>query len=196
MTHNIAVFDFDDTLVVGDSLWPFLTRVAGGTPRALLALAKGMLHHTSGQPVAELDQRGRLKQALLRHTLAGRSLPSLAPALAAMAHWPRWKQPILDRLHQHKAEGCHILIASGGLALYLPTLLHTIPYDGLLCTEMAVRDDQLTGLMQTGNCVRAEKARRVAAYLAAHGPFTTSWGYGNAPHDLPMLELLTHRMVV
>ncbi len=38
---TLAVFDFDHTLITGDSLWPFLAAVAGW-PRALLALAEGV----------------------------------------------------------------------------------------------------------------------------------------------------------
>jgi phosphoserine phosphatase len=50
--------------------------------------------------------------------------------------------------------------------------------------------------MTKGNCVRLRKAERVAEWLQDNGPFDDTYGYGNAPHDLPMLELLNHKIIV
>ncbi|NTU76734.1 MAG: haloacid dehalogenase-like hydrolase, partial [Alphaproteobacteria bacterium] len=80
--------------------------------------------------------------------------------------------------------------------VYLSALLEKVPYDALICTRLQAKDDVLTGLMESGNCVRQRKAELVAAYLAAHGPFAESWGYGNLPHDLPMLALVQHKIIV
>lgn len=193
MSNKIAIFDFDGTLVQGDSLWPFLVELAG---YGRVVMAMGMALTRTPQQESGFDRRGIVKQNFLRPLLAGCEVSALADVLARLKHWPRWKQDVLGKLHQHKADGCHIVIASGGLDLYLPTLLKDIPYDRLICTEMTIQDNVLTGEMANGNCVRAEKARRIAAYLAENGPFTESWGYGNAPHDLPMLDLLDHRIVV
>ncbi|MDP9195917.1 MAG: haloacid dehalogenase-like hydrolase, partial [Pseudomonadota bacterium] len=63
-------------------------------------------------------------------------------------------------------------------------------------TDLEVVDGILTGRMDGGNCVRQEKARRVRAFLEQHGPFDETWGYGNRPHDIPMLDLLDHRIIV
>jgi phosphatidylglycerophosphatase C len=193
--RKIAVFDFDDTLVHGDSLWPFLLKLAG-TVRVVWAM--GWALATTKTPEAEsgFDRRGMVKANFLRALLAGRSLASLQESLAALQSWSQWRQDIVAKLHEHKAAGCHIVIASGGLDIYLPTLLQGLPYDTLICTRMVVEDGVLTGAMAGGNCVRAEKARRIADYLAAHGPFMESWGYGNAPHDEPMLALLQHKTII
>jgi len=195
MSRKIAVFDFDDTLVEGDSLWPFLVKIAGYR-RVVWAMGMALLFTKTPAPESGFDRRGAVKLAFLRRLLVGHRVEALAETFAALKQWPRWKKEVLSKLHQHKAEGCHIVIASGGLDLYLPILLQDIPYDALICTQMETRDGKLTGDMVGGNCVRIEKARRVAEYLAKHGPFTESWGYGNAPHDLPMLELLEQKIVV
>ncbi len=62
----------------------------------------------------------------------------------------------------------------------------------MICTTV----DIATGAMTSGNCVRRHKAEMVAEYMASHGPFGNSWGYGNLPHDLPMLELMKNRIVI
>jgi phosphoserine phosphatase len=99
-------------------------------------------------------------------------------------------------LRDHHAQGDKIVIASGGLDLYLPELLQNIPYDALICTQIGTSDDIVTGEMINGNCVRLRKAELVGAWLAANGPFEQSFGYGNYPHDVPMLGLLKHRIIV
>lgn len=195
-SRKIAIFDFDGTLVKGDSLWPFLVAVAGWR-RAGAAFARALGDAVRpGRKTEDVDRRTLFKRRLLAQILTGRDLASLQPAREAIKAWPRWNEAVVARLRAHKAEGCHILVASGGLDLYLPDLLAGLPVDTLICTQMDVRDGVLTGAMRQGNCVRAEKARRVAAWLTEHGPFEESWGYGNLPHDVPMLELVQRRVII
>ncbi|MDD3371960.1 MAG: haloacid dehalogenase-like hydrolase, partial [Alphaproteobacteria bacterium] len=68
--------------------------------------------------------------------------------------------------------------------------------DALICTDIGVENGVITGDMIHGNCVRLKKAERVEAWLAEHGPFDESFGYGNYPHDVPMLNLVKHRIIV
>ena len=65
-----------------------------------------------------------------------------------------------------------------------------------MCTRVEVINGVVSGFMTAGNCVRKRKAEILANYIEKNGPFVESWGYGNYPHDLPMLELLDHRTIV
>jgi len=192
--QGIAVFDFDGTLVKGDSLLPFLAAVCGWPRTAFVFSAAVLRAYTLFREKGA--RRTEIKAYVLRKLLRGRNLSSLAGPMEKMRTWPRWIAPSLAALKEHHAQGRHILIASGGLDLYLPTLLQDTPHDGILCTRMEVVDGILTGEMKSGNCVRAQKAEMLAAYLKEKGSFGESWGYGNAPHDLPMLEHLQHRTIV
>jgi len=200
MNRTLAVFDVDRTLIRGDSLWPFLVYVAG-LPRALLALAEAsvlfLLQHWRGKndPTPD-DPRTFIKAHLLRRLLAGRKVDQLTSAIEKLHAWRRWNEPMRKTLFDHAAEGRQIVIASGALDLYLPALLGNLPAHVLLCTDMETKDGIITGVMRSGNCVRARKAEMLAAYLAENGPFEESWGYGNFPHDVPMLNLLNHRVIV
>ncbi len=189
----LAVFDFDDTLVEGDSFMPFLRAVAGGV-KTTQALAEGLAKIALSKD-STTDNRTRLKAHLVQRLLTGRTPSSLASALATLRRWRRWKENVHMRLLDHHAKGHTVVIASGGLDLYLPTLLHDVPHHALLCTEIEVKDGVITGAFPQGNCVRQRKAERVADFMKKNGRFTESWGYGNAPHDLPMLELMTHRLL-
>lgn len=191
--RTIAIFDFDATLIKGDSLWPFLAAVAGW-PRCLLALALALCVWAARRTKG--DARTFIKSRLLMALLAGRRVDSFDRARQKLRGWVVWLEPTLKALREHHAAGHHIVIASGGLDLYLPDLLRDIPHHALICTQMEVKDGCVTGAMLSQNCVRKRKAELVAAYLAAHGPFEESWGYGNLPHDLPMLALVRHRVIV
>jgi HAD superfamily hydrolase (TIGR01490 family) len=197
-TLVIAVFDFDGTLVENDSFFPFLAFVAGW-PRTfavfLEALGLFALHRLRDDPAAE-DHRTFIKAYMMKKLLAGTRVEGLPSALGRLRNWRRWKESIRATLMRHHEAGHHIVIASGGLDLYLPYLLEDLPHHAIVCTRVGVADGVVTGEMISGNCVRVRKAELVAEYIAKNGPFGESWGYGNLPHDLPMLELLTHRVVV
>jgi phosphatidylglycerophosphatase C len=197
---TVAVFDFDGTLIKGDSLGPFLI-AAAGTPRAFFALmeaaALAALRYSKNKHDPELrDLRTFIKAHLLRRLLKGKSTGQLAPAIEKLKLWLQWNEAVRQKLLDHHAKGHHIVIASGGLDLYLPELVKEVPHNALLCTRVELKDGPITGEMPAGNCVRQRKAEVVKDYLAVHGPFAESWGYGNFPHDVPMLNLLKHRIIV
>lgn len=191
MTRGVAFFDFDGTLVKGDSLIPYLGYVAGW-PKMIAAFAKSVASPEKGHP----DTRTGIKSALLKRTLAGVPYEEARAAASKLAPLKIWKPLTHKALLKHKADGFTIVVATGALELYIHQLLEELPVDLVIATEMEVKDGILTGAIQGGNCVRQEKARRVEAYLKTHGPFDVTYGYGNAPHDLPMLALLDHKTVI
>jgi HAD superfamily hydrolase (TIGR01490 family) len=198
--RTVAVFDFDDTLIKGDSMLPFLA-YAGGWPMLVLATIKALasyvlrrMHDDTSPDIA--DRRTFLKNFILHDILAGKLVGRLNPAVAHVKKGIVWNPDMRQALLNHIAQGHKIVIASGALDLYMPALLKEFGDYTLICTEMENLDGVLTGYMRSGNCVRQLKADRVAEYMTAHGPFDESWGYGNYPHDVPMLELVKHRVIV
>lgn len=197
-TAGAAFFDFDGTLVRGDSLLPFLSELVGFR-RARLSLLRAIhmavqIHGIRRQ--LGHDIRTSVKAILLRQTVSGVTLAEARAAAERLAGWPRWNRTVRAELQRHHEAGRRIVVATGALSLYMPVLLRGLPIDDLLSTDLEVRDGVLTGHMEGGNCVRAMKAHRVSAFLREHGPFGTTWGYGNRPSDLPMLKLLDHGTVI
>ena len=193
---TIAVFDFDGTLVKGDSFWFYLYYAAGAWSTFWAVRKSFFLLFWHAHRPETYDKRKFIKQQLIDRLLKGRKVKSLQRAAEKLRVWKQWKEPIRAALLDHYAKGHHIVIASGGLDLYLPELLKDLPHHGLICTTIGTKDGVVTGDMVSGNCVRERKAELVAEYLAKNGPFTDSWGYGNLPHDLPMLNLMKQRVIV
>jgi phosphatidylglycerophosphatase C len=190
MNRAVALFDFDGTLVTGDSLPAFIACCVGWPRTVMTALFAALV------TLRTADRRTAFKALWLRLTLRGFPLARLPAAQDKLAQRLRWLKPQQERLHWHKQRGDVIVIASGGLDLYLAAFLREVAPDHILCTVMEQGADMLTGVMRSGNCVRAEKKRRVAELLAMLEPHGEVWAYGNLPHDLPMMELATHRVIV
>lgn len=188
---SAAFFDFDDTLIHGDSLLTFLEEAAGPwTARRAFALAAATALRdralTGGGD--HLEFKTAVKAKALQWTLAGASLADCAAAAGRVAGRLRWCDAMLKVVADLRGQGARIVLATGALDVYLSAVLAPLgPLDGLLCTEMATVDGRLTGAMASANCVRREKARRVRAWLAAHPMEGLTVAYGNRPSDLPML---------
>ena len=98
----------------------------------------------------------------------------------------------------HRRAGDVLVIATGSPRLVVERLAaEHCPPDLVIGTELELAaDGRLTGRLAGPNCVREDKARRVGDWLAAQGPVRASYGYGNHPHDLPMLALVDHPRLV
>lgn len=197
---GLAIFDFDRTLIRGDSLMPFLTLTVGAWPARRAAAAATVAALTRSRPGGAgqpCDLGSAVKAGVIARTLTGVALSTAHAAAERLAKVLRWHQPMVDRLHAHHRAGHRIVIASGSLDLYLRVVLRALPVDDLLATEVESVNGVLTGRLQSANCTRRTKAARVAAFLAGGaaqaGP---TWGYGNRPDDLPMLALLDQATVV
>ncbi len=193
---GIAIFDFDDTLIRGDSLPRFLDVLRGfvRTRLSMIGAVAGAMAAQCLRRPPEVDFPGSVKALLLRATLAGIPESRAHDAARHLKSRLHWLTPQLDALHRHAAAGHRIVVASGALGVYLPILLEGLPITDILATDVEIRRGFLTGRLTAGNCVRALKAERVRPLLAAtNGP---SWGYGNRPSDLPMLALVDHPTIV
>ncbi|MEO5366937.1 MAG: HAD-IB family phosphatase [Magnetococcus sp. WYHC-3] len=191
MTVGVAVFDFDSTLIQQESMAMFLRAIAGQTYFTGCGVAG-----FKALGVAPGNRRDRFRAELLNWALAGKSLLQAEQAAERIFTKLDWIAPILDALRQHQAQGHLILVATGSLSIYMPTLLalKDLRVNGLLTTEMVVEGDVITGQMATRSCTGPEKARRVKEWLGEEN--TPIWGYGNLPYDEAMLKLTDYPTVV
>ena len=139
------------------------------------------------------------KQKLLLVTLKGKTT-------AQMDDWThRWLaqdfasqlQPwTMARLTWHQERGHLCVMVSASPDIYLKHAARRLGFDALLCTEMAVTAETLTGQMKTPNCHGAQKVLRLKAWMAERfgtdGSAKIVYAYGDTSGDKPMLRLADH----
>jgi HAD superfamily hydrolase (TIGR01490 family) len=193
MSRGVAIFDLDHTLTRQDSL-PMWIAILVGWRRTLRAFTMAGFALRPGRA----DLRGRAKELVLRWSIRGATVAEAQAAGRLLGGRIRWRENMVAALNAHREAGCAIVIATGAPEIYVAALLRAggIKADAIVATAVEIVDGKLTGRLAGPNCVRDEKARRVTEWVAANGPFTESWGYGNRPHDLAMLALTDHPTVI
>ncbi|MGH9095561.1 MAG: HAD-IB family hydrolase [Acidimicrobiales bacterium] len=188
-----AAFDFDGTLVPGDSLLPFLTRVLGTAGLARLLTAAGV------QTVQQYRVAGRdgAKAELLQRALTGRPAANLVDEGRRYADRlvQRVRPHMAERLRWHRASGHHLVLVSASLDLYLRPLATALRFDDIIATSMEVGPDgHLTGRIDGANVRGPEKARRLRQVIG-DAPVEL-WAYGDTVGDREMLAMADHPLLV
>ena len=189
---NIAIFDFDDTLVYSDTLLIFLGALIGSIKsKALLVYSVmiGILILGFKRFSKQHDFRTDIKKRWLRLALKDLDIKHIKPAIEVL---------IRDTKQQDK-----IVIATGALDIYIIDLLNALKekiginfqYAYIICTKAEIQSNKLTGNLFGDNTVRTAKKDLVQTYMNKT-PHFESYGYGNAPNDLPFLEICTHKMII
>jgi phosphoserine phosphatase len=179
-------------LVAQETMALFLRQIAGTRVYALACLRAGL----KAALVPSARRMAVFRAELLERTLAGKTVAEAEEAARQLFPRLGWIDPVIAALNDHQRAGRKVLIATGSLSVYMPTLLALkgIGFDALFSTEMETDGGLITGRMMTPSCTWDEKARRVRAWLAdQQGP---AWGYGNIPPDQAMLGLVDHPTVV
>jgi phosphatidylglycerophosphatase C len=193
----VAAFDFDGTLTRRDTLMPFLARGLGW-PRFLLALL--MCSPWLAAYALRLLRNDVAKARLLRATLNGLST---AQAQDWTARWlaqdlsGQLRPWTLARLAEHQQAGHCCVLVSASPDIYLARVARELGFDGLVCTEMEVQGERLTGRMRTPNCHGEQKVLRLQSWLgqrfdAAALSALTLHAYGDTAGDKPLLRLARH----
>jgi HAD superfamily hydrolase (TIGR01490 family) len=188
-TPGVAAFDFDGTLIRGDSLSPFLARLLGRIRfgRVLASAAPSMLsgYRRSGRDGA--------KAALLARAVAGLAVERVATTGEAFAATldRRVRPDMIDLLRWHDSEGHRRVLVSASLAVYLEPFGRRHGFEQVIATRLEVGPDgRLTGRIDGPNVRAAEKAVRLTDLL---GPDEVElWAYGDSRGDREMLAMADH----
>jgi phosphatidylglycerophosphatase C len=189
----VAAFDFDGTLIRGDSFMPFLVQAVG--PRRFGTVVIG-----SSASAARAYRRGRRdasKAVLVRRLLAGypaERLSELGQRYGGLLA-QRIRPPMAGRVAWHRSQGHRLVIVSASLAVYLRPTGQALGFDAVLATELEVgADGLLTGRLQGANVRGAEKSARLAAWLDREMPVTARqlWAYGDSAGDRELLAMADH----
>jgi phosphatidylglycerophosphatase C len=187
---GVAAFDFDGTLIEGDSFVPFLVSVVGKR-----AFAGALVRST---PTLALGvSRDVMKAALISRLLRGYPYAELRACGEAFAAGlaARVRPSMAERLAWHRGEGHRLVMVSASLDVYLWPLGQRLGFDAILATSLEIgQDGRLTGRLNGANVRRAEKAARLRGWLGDEldGAPYELWAYGDSAGDRELLAMANH----
>ena len=189
--RTVAAFDFDGTLVPGDSLLPFVWRAAG--PGRFLHAALRHGPRTALATAARIGSRDRAKAAFVRTAVRGLPISDVVAAAVDFGH--RLEQRVhpaaTERIAWHKQRGHELVLISASLAMYLEPLAERLGFDAVLATGLEVgQDGFLTGALEGMNVRGPEKVARLEAWL--EGCDCELWAYGDSHGDAELLAAADH----
>jgi putative phosphoserine phosphatase / 1-acylglycerol-3-phosphate O-acyltransferase len=190
---EIAFFDLDRTLVHGFTANIFLReRLRSGRigPREVARIGRDAAAFRSGRigfsqflvraselyagmPERELEELG---EHLFRKRIASRVYPEAYELVRA-----------------HQQAGRRVVVVSSATRYQAGPVVRALGADGLLCSQLEVRDGVLTGGVVRPVCYGVGKLRAATAWAAEHGgDVAKSWFYSDGVEDLPLLEAVAH----
>jgi HAD superfamily hydrolase (TIGR01490 family) len=187
---GVAAFDFDGTLIEGDSFVPFLVSVVGRR-----ALASALVRSTPS--LAMGGRRDVMKAALIARLLRGYPCAQLRAQgeVFATELSGKVRPSMIERLEWHREQGHRLAVVSASLEVYLSPFGRNLRFDGILATTLEVgADGRLTGRLNGANVRRGEKAARLRQWLAAEldGARYELWAYGDSTGDKELLAMADH----
>ena len=189
--RTVAAFDFDGTLVPGDSLLPFVWRAAGAK-RFLHAAARHGLR-TALATGARIGSRDVAKAKFVGRALRGLPVSEVvADAVEFSGRLERRVHPAaLRRIAWHRERGHELVLVSASLLVYLEPLARRLGFDAVLATGLEVgQDGMLTGALDGLNVRGPEKVARLERWLD-DGPCEL-WAYGDSHGDKELLARADH----
>jgi HAD superfamily hydrolase (TIGR01490 family) len=193
-TPGAAFFDVDETLLSVRTLESFLLHYLRLVPSMISRERLQELAHK----VVELDrvEFNRLYFGIWSGQPAARVLDAGHSWYAEASAEPGFfRANVLERLRAHQDAGDRVVLVSGSFDAPLRPLAEAVGADRLYCTELEVVDGRYTGTISQA-MINDDKRRAVDAYLSSSGQDGDSWGYGDHPSDLALLEGVRHPVVV
>ena len=193
MSKPLAIFDFDGTMISGDSiirytayamrrgyepwrniiprLWQGLKAVCG-----LMSATEGKSRALSFLARMSREEQNEFNRAFCRDILMPRIFPKA-----------------LERMEAHQREGLRILLVSASPDAYISHLKDFLPVDAIIASPTDERG-------RVSSSTRGkEKARRVREWAAVQDTqidWAGSFSYGNSANDLPVMRLTGHPVCV
>lgn len=184
---NLALFDFDGTLTMRDSLTHFI-QYAVGKPAFYYGLV--MLSPILAAYLMGAIPNHVAKQRLLSWFFKGWQVDrfkSLANAYSQYEIAPILRPAAIEKLHWHQRQGDRVVVISASIEDWLCFWceFHQIE---LVSTQLEFVDGKLTGKFATPNCHGKEKVNRIKS-LVDLSTFDKVFAYGDSRGDREMLEI-------
>ena len=190
---SLALFDFDGTLIPGDSVTYYLrfVRKTGAANRSEFLRALWAAAMYCIKRMSDADSKSAALQFRKRYDET--YLDELDRKFVSRVLLPKVYAAGKDRIEQHRREGKKLILVSASTENYMRFVAEALAFDTVLCTPI-----EPDGTIRR-NCKGEKKVQRVKDWLAEHAmtaDLGSSYAYGDSKSDLPMLRFVGHPVQV
>lgn len=189
--RQLAVFDFDGTLIRNDSFISF-ARYAVGVPKFIWALFRSSIVLVRWK--IGLCDSGIAKEVLFKHLYKGMPYARFERLGASFAECldRNARQCVVNRMQEFIRAGVPVIILTASVPVWIEPWAKKYGVSNVIGTEIEIDSEGLlTGRFTTPNCRGNEKVRRLLLAV----PNLTSyevWAYGDSAGDDALLSFATH----
>ena len=198
--QGMAFFDFDGTIIKGDSIVPFLLYgyKKGFVPLgAFFKAVLAAIGYAFGR-LSDVEAKQRSLAFLMGKNK--KEIDVLAENFFNDILKKRCYHQALETIEQCKREGLKVLIVSASPDVYMQAVKTGLGADAIIATRCALDENNVyLGGLASNNCKGFEKTLRIAEFVASAGldvDFEKSKGFGDSFSDVPMLELTAHPVII
>jgi phosphatidylglycerophosphatase C len=195
MSQKLAIFDVDKTIIQNDSMFSFLLYGLKGKPTSVHLVFLAALYSVLYK--LNLMDATRAKSAFFSfiNYMDERDLRHFFHTKLK----PRIYKQALNEMRFMKQEGYHILLVTASPEAYMKYFNELNEVDGVIGTELLIKEGRYTGTIKGNNCKGEEKVARIKRYLEEKKiipDYNSSYAYSDSLSDMPMLNLVKHRYII
>lgn len=189
----LALFDFDGTLIRGDSIVSFLCFALSHRVMKRREFASACLYGALAAMRLVSTVRAKEKALAFLYRMPSERADALCGQFAIQILLPALYPRGLDTLRRHAAAGDIVLLVTASPERYMRSLTAALPVSGLIATASGPDGTILK------NCRGENKVTRILQWLDSQDiqpDLAASHAYGNSTGDLPMLHMAGHPFLV
>lgn len=190
---TLALFDFDGTLYPHDSFTGFIFYALPKwhiIKRGIPVIPWISAYYLKLYPAHKM--RPKLYKAMFKNVPNDDIQKLSRPYVKKMIE--RLDPNLLNQLRQHQQLNHDVALVSASIDLYLKECSEQLKIQ-LICSQVEIKNDVLTGRYTTLDCSLDQKKQRVLDHYAFN-EYTQVYAYGNSHEDEEMLSLAQHTFMV
>ena len=190
---TIAIFDFDGTLTLGDTLLPFLLHIfgIGKVFLGLIITSPYLLCYFLG-----LISNEKAKKHFIYFFLKDTSVKNIERCAKTFIDNKlnvKIRKNLINRLRWHQEKKHITVLVSASLDVYVLAWAKKFKFDYVECTKLYRNNGKFTGDFFGSNCYGFEKVIRLKNLFGESFSDYKKYGYGDSSGDLEFLNLCDHR---
>ena len=191
MKRTVALFDFDDTISSGDSIYHLLKYDLLKRPYHIFKFIPLGINYI--RYLLKMISFEEVKAMLLfpLNTMDEKELEYFYHHHVANHYYPH----MVEKMKEHKQKGDYVILCTASSEIYMK--YSDLPFDKMIGT--IIEKDKNKIKIVGKNCKGRHKVPRILEHLNAQDiqiDYDTSFGYSDSDADIPMLDLVKNRVRV